>query len=68
MENKQCRWKSKAMWFSILSGIALIYNSIATEFNYPVISNESVNSLLNLIFGLLTLFGVVNNPTNKDEL
>lgn len=68
MESKQCRWKSKTMWITILSSLALIYNAIASEFNYPLISNESVNALVNLILGVMSLFGIVNNPTNKDEL
>lgn len=72
VENKkyrlQSRLESKTMWASILSGLVLIYNSIASELGYPLIENELVNCLVNLILGLYTTFGVVNNPNNKDKI
>lgn len=64
----QNRLNSKVMWLGIASGIGLVYNSIATQFGYPLIANETINILINTIFGIISVISSINNPTNKDNI
>ncbi len=68
MENKQSRWKSIPMWTGIISGLLLVYNSIANEFNLPTIENQLVNTIIQSLASILVGFGIINNPTDKNNL
>jgi len=60
----QSRKNSKVAWISLFAVISFLLGNYGL---YDVIglTNESFQTLLNLIFATLTAFGVWNNPTNK---
>jgi phi LC3 family holin len=65
---KQNRWKSKVLWLSIGSSLFLIYNSIAAQYNLPVIQDELIGTIINTVLGIMVTFGVINNPTDANNL
>lgn len=56
------RFKSWALWVSLASLIVFCVK----EFAHLDIS-EQVDGLLNVLLPVLTAFGIVNNPTDKDN-
>lgn len=64
----QNRLKSKVMWVGILSGLFLVYNSIADTYGLPIIVDGVAEPIVNFIFGLLAVIASINNPTNKDNI
>lgn len=58
----QNRFKSWALWVSIASLVVFCVK----EFAHVDIS-ETVDGLLNVLLPVLTAFGIVNNPTDKDN-
>lgn len=60
----QNRLKSKVFWIAILSAIALVLKA----FGLYEISDEAISNLVNAIFGIVAIFGVINNPTNPKGL
>jgi uncharacterized membrane protein len=62
MKNFLNRFKSWAVWLSI--GALVVF--CAKEFCGVDIS-ETVNGLLNVLLPLLVAFGIVNNPTDRDN-
>lgn len=63
----QDRRKSWAMWAGIAGAIWVILSA----FGIPAragITNETFQIVLNALGTILTLLGVVNNPTSKDTL
>lgn len=64
----QKRWKSRTMWAGILSALLLAYNSIAENFGLPMLVDGAAEVIVNLILAGLTAFGVVNNPTDSQNL
>lgn len=59
----QSRWKSWALWTSLAALAAFC----AKEFAGIDIS-ETLDGLLNVLLPVLVAFGVVNNPTQPDNL
>lgn len=59
---KQNRWQSYTLWIAIASFIALISK---TYFNYEIPEFDAiVTSLLNIA----VIVGIINNPTDKENL
>lgn len=56
------RFKSWALWVSLASLIVFCVK----EFAHLDIS-EQVDGLLNVLLPVLTAFGIVNNPTDKEN-
>lgn len=63
-ENSQPRYKSWALWVSVLGLIGLILSStgLLEKMN---LNSESWDSIITALGTVLTAFGIVNNPTNK---
>lgn len=59
---KQNRFKSWALWVSIASLVVFC----AKEF-FKVDISEQVNGLLNVMLPVLVAFGIINNPTDKEN-
>jgi uncharacterized membrane protein len=62
MKNFLNRFKSWAVWLSI--GALVVF--CAKEFGGVDIS-DTVDGLLNVLLPLLVAFGIVNNPTDRDN-
>lgn len=57
----QNRWKSKVVWLAVLAQILVIVGLFV-----PGIA-ESIKIVGTAIIEILTLFGILNNPTDKDN-
>jgi phi LC3 family holin len=66
--NIKVRLKNKTFWLSIIPAILLVGQIVGSWFGYEVpadkISNEAVN-FINAVFVVLTLLGIVSDPTTK---
>lgn len=58
----QNRLKSWALWLSVA---ALITFVTKTYFGYEI---PQIDTLVNLILTVLAGFGIINNPTDKDNI
>lgn len=62
------RIKNKAFWVAIIPAILLLIQVIATVFGYTLDLGDLGNKLLDLvnaIFSVLVILGVVTDPTTK---
>lgn len=60
----QPRYKSWALWVSVLGAIGVILNSFGVFEMIGIDSNE-FDIIVNAVGSILIAFGIVNNPTNK---
>ena len=60
--SKQNRFKSWALWVSIAALIVFCVKEFA---GFDI--SETMNGLLNVLLPVLVGFGVVNNPTDKEN-
>lgn len=63
MEEKQNRFQSWALW----TAVAALVIFCVKEFVGVDIS-DTVNGLLNVLLPVLVAFGIVNNPTDRNNL
>ena len=59
---KQNRFKSWALWLSVA---ALAVYVVKTVWGLDI--SEQVNGLLDVLLPVLVAFGIVNNPTDKEN-
>ena len=64
----QNRLMSRPMWLGIISALFLAYNAVADNYGLPTIGAGAAENVVNFIFGLIAIFGAINNPTNKDNI
>lgn len=60
------RIKNKSFWLTLIPAIALVVQTIAVPFGYTIDLTEltgQVLAIVNAIFGVLAILGVVTNPT-----
>lgn len=60
------RIKNKAFWLALIPAVLLLIQVIAAPFGYKwdfVILNEQLTAIINAIFGVLAILGVVTDPT-----
>jgi len=67
MENKQNRFKSWALWVSVVGAIWTILSAFGLPQKWGV-TDETVQTILNAVGTILIGFGIVNNPTQKGSL
>ncbi len=60
---KQNRFRSWALWLSVA---ALIVYVVKTVWGLDL--SEQVNGLLDVLLPVLVAFGIVNNPTDRENL
>ena len=64
--NWTVRIKNKAFWVTIIPAVLLLVQQICAmfgvELNISGVSNQLV-SIVGTVFGILTLIGIVNDPT-----
>ena len=60
------RIKNKAFWLALIPAVLLLIQVIAAPFGYEwdfVALNEQLTAIINAIFGVLAILGVVTDPT-----
>lgn len=62
----QSRWKSWAVWVSVLGAIGVILNAFGV-FELIGIDNATFDAVVNAIGTILIAFGILNNPTEKSH-
>lgn len=68
MINWQVRLKNKQFWLSIIPAVLLLIQVVADVFGFELNLGELGDKLLavvNAVFGVLTILGVVVDPTTK---
>lgn len=68
MINWQVRLKNKQFWLSIIPAVLLLIQVVAGVFGFELNLGELGDKLLavvNAVFGVLTILGVVVDPTTK---
>lgn len=64
--NWKIRIKSKAFWLAIVPAIFLLIQTIADPFGYKwdfVILNQQMAAIINAAFAVLSILGIVTDPT-----
>jgi uncharacterized membrane protein len=63
----QSRWKSYVLWAALVAQVVIIAD--ATGFwNLIGVDKSVALTVVESVLGILVLFGVINNPTNKTGL
>lgn len=60
------RIKNKAFWLALIPAVLLLIQVIAAPFDYEwdfVVLNEQLTAIINAVFGVLAILGVVTDPT-----
>ena len=66
--NWEVRIKNKNFWITFIPLILLLAQTVAGVFNYKLDFGDLGNRILevvNVVFALLTLLGIVNDPTTE---
>lgn len=66
MINIKVRIKNKAFWLALIPALLLLVQTVAAPFGYHwdfVVLNEQIGAIINALFAVLSLVGVVNDPT-----
>ena len=66
MINWTVRIKNKAFWLAVIPAVLLLVQTVAAVFGYSLDLGEIGNRLIaviNAVFGVLVVLGVVNDPT-----
>ncbi len=66
--NWHVRFKNKNFWLAFFPALFLLIQTIAAPFGYEwdfVVLNQQVAAIINALFGLLSIVGVVADPTTK---
>ena len=64
--NWKVRIKNKTFWITIVPALLLVVQAVASLFGYDwdfVILNQQITAVINAVFALLAILGVVNDPT-----
>lgn len=60
------RIKNQAFWLAFIPAVLLLIQVVAAPFGYEwdfVVLNEQLTAIVNAAFGVLTIIGVVTDPT-----
>lgn len=64
--NLLVRLKNKAFWLAIIPALLLVVQTVASLFGYQwdfVVLNQQVAAIINAVFAVLAILGVVVDPT-----
>ena len=64
---EQNRFKSWALWTSVLGALWLILSTLGVTEQLGI-EESTFKTVLDAVGAILTAFGIVNNPTNKEGL
>lgn len=68
MINWKVRLKNKAFWLAMIPAVLLLVQTVAAVFGYTLDFGDLGNRLVavvNAVFGVLVILGVVNDPTTQ---
>lgn len=68
MINWKVRIKNKNFWLAIVPAVLLLVQAIAAPFGYNwdfVVLNQQIAAIINTLFGVLSLLGIVTDPTTE---
>ncbi len=60
------RIKNKEFWLALIPAVLLLIQVIAAPFGYEwdfVVLNEQLTAIINAVFGVLAILGIVTDPT-----
>lgn len=66
MINWAVRFKNKNFWLAVIPAVLLLIQTVAAVFGYTLDVGDIGNRLIavvNAVFGVLVILGVVNDPT-----
>lgn len=66
--NWTVRFKNKTFWLSLIPAVLLLIQVIAEPFGYNwdfVVLNTQMAAIVNALFGVLSILGVVVDPTTS---
>lgn len=66
----QKRIKSKKFWLTLIPAVLLLIQTILVPFGYKWdfgILNQQLTAIINAVFGVLTIIGVVSDPNIKGD-
>ena len=64
--NWKVRLKNKAFWLALIPALLLVVQTVASLFGYNwdfIVLNQQIAAIVNAVFTVLTILGVVNDPT-----
>lgn len=64
--NLLVRLKNKTFWLSLIPALLLVVQTVASLFGYNwdfVVLNQQIAAIINAVFAVLTILGVVVDPT-----
>lgn len=62
----QSRVKNRTFWLTLIPAVLLLAQAIGTPFGYKwdfVVLNRQLADIINALFMVLSVIGVINNPT-----
>ena len=60
------KFKSYSFWVGLVASIMLVVKFLAEQFGFKI-DEEEINNFVNSILGILTVLGVINNPTKNED-
>lgn len=66
--NWQIRIKNKTFWLTLVPAVLLLVQAVSAPFGYTwdfVVLNEQLAAIINALFAVLAILGVVTDPTTK---
>ncbi len=66
--NWRVRVKNKTFWLTLIPAVLLLIQAVSAPFSYTwdfVVLNQQLAAIINALFAVLAILGVVNDPTTK---
>ena len=66
--NWRVRVKNKTFWLTLIPAVLLLVQTVSAPFGYTwdfVVLNQQLAAIINALFSVLAILGVVNDPTTK---
>lgn len=66
--NWQIRIKNKTFWLTLVPAVLLLVQAVSAPFGYTwdfVVLNQQLAAIINALFAVLAILGVVTDPTTK---
>ena len=66
--NWQIRIKNKTFWLTLIPAVLLLVQAVSAPFGYTwdfVVLNQQLAAIINALFAVLAILGVVADPTTK---
>jgi len=67
IHNVQPRWKSWALWLSVIGAVWTILNALGLPAKWGI-EETTVKTIVDAVGVILIAFGLVNDPSNPDAL